>query len=117
MGAKRAPRPYGEILAEDYHAGLVLTGQPHLLVDVRTAVEYDTFRIEHAISIPLDALAERFQEIPPDQPVYVICASGAKSGDAAALLYGQGYRDVHNVLGGLMRWMMKDLPLVAGPRG
>ena len=47
----------------------------------------------------MDELRERLNEIPKDQPVYVICQSGLRSYIAARILMGNGY-DAYNFAGG-----------------
>ena len=44
-------------------------GQPPMLVDVRSAEEYNAGHIPKAKSIPLEALPRRLAEIPRDTPV------------------------------------------------
>ena len=63
--------------------------------------------------IPLGEVTERTEEIPDDQPVYVICRSGARSARAVEWLIGQGY-DAANVAGGTLAWVELGSPTLAG---
>lgn len=83
----------------------------HLLLDVRTSREYQQSHVPGAINIPLDQLEGRLSEVPEDEAVVVICASGNRSQTGAALLKEAGRQAVFNLQGGTMVWMMNGLPL------
>ncbi len=73
------------------------------LVDVR---EHDEWAAGHApgvLHIPLGELGARYQEIPQDGEVYVICRSGARSNQAAHALAGAGWQAI-NVADGMHGW-------------
>jgi rhodanese-related sulfurtransferase len=74
------------------------------LVDVREPDEYENFHVPGAQLIPLADVPERIEEIPDDQRVYVICATGARSARAVEFLNRQGY-DTVNVAGGSKAWL------------
>ena len=83
----------------------------HTLVDVRETWEYARGRIPGAVNIPLDELAERMDEIPPEKPVVVVCEHGIRSIAAAQFLAQAGYSGVYNLMGGTAEWMERLLPL------
>ena len=85
----------------------------HVLVDVRTPQEYLSGHLPGAVNIPLQELTGRLNEIPQDQPIVVVCATGNRSQTASSLLVRGGYGEVYNLRGGTMRWMMQGLPLEA----
>jgi len=67
------------------------------LVDVRTPREFAQGHVEGAINIPLQALQERLDELTPkDQTIILYCRSGNRSAQAAELLRGAGFNDVHD---------------------
>jgi len=76
----------------------------YTLLDVRQDWEYEEFHIPGAKLIPLSELIDRVGEIDKGKPVLVYCAAGARSSAAAALLEGQGYEDIKDILGGAMSW-------------
>lgn len=76
----------------------------HTLLDVRQPWEYEEFHLPGATLLPLGELADRLAELPSDKPLLVYCASGRRSAAASALLAGQGFADVTNMLGGIMAW-------------
>lgn len=88
----------------DLHRQLEQT--PDLVVlDVRQPPEWAAGHIAQARFITGAELPERYQEVPQDQPVAVICGSGYRSSAAASLLKRHGYPNVVNVLGGMQAWM------------
>jgi len=71
------------------------------VIDVRTKGEYATGHYAGAINIPVDALAGKIKSLgATDTPLVVYCASGSRSGQAAAQLKAAGFTDVTNA-GGL----------------
>lgn len=77
-----------------------------VLVDVRTAGEYDAGHIENARNI--DVLKDTFRSItigtlPKDKTIAVYCRSGKRSLKAAAILAKEGYK-VINLRGGWLEW-------------
>lgn len=70
------------------------------IIDVRTAEQFQEGHLEGAISLPLEELASRLDELDKSQTYHVICQRGIKSVEATALLEEHGF-SVHNVDGGL----------------
>ena len=90
-------------------------GPRPLLVDVRELDEIVAVRAEDVVVIPMSQFAQRFRELPDDQPLMLICASGGRSAMAAAFLAANGYRDAVNVAGGTHAWERKGLAVRRGP--
>lgn len=84
------------------------------IVDVRTNREWEEGHIESALHVHGGVLQERSQEIPKDNPVYVICGSGYRASIASSFLRRAGFEDVTNVLGGMSAWKANDYPVVEG---
>ena len=71
-----------------------------LLIDVRSAKEFESGHLVGAINIEyteIDAIADAISE--PDQSVVVYCRSGRRSGIAMEALNKRGYSNVYNGLG------------------
>jgi rhodanese-related sulfurtransferase len=73
------------------------------LVDVREPDEWTAGHAPGALHIPLGDLGARYQEIPQDGAVYVICRSGARSNRAAHALVDAGWQAL-NVSDGMFGW-------------
>ncbi|ORM11442.1 rhodanese-like domain-containing protein [Prescottella equi] len=90
---------------------VLATGAP--LVDVREADEYAEARVPGAASIPLSEFVARVDEVPADGTVYVICAAGGRSAQAAQYLKARGV-DAVNVVGGTMAWLQSGRAVESG---
>jgi adenylyltransferase/sulfurtransferase len=77
------------------------------LVDVREPGEREVVSIPGARAIHLDRFREgtAAAELPRGIPVVLMCKSGVRSGEAAALLAGAGRGDVANLTGGVLAWV------------
>lgn len=84
-----------------------------LVVDVREPDEYVAGHVPGARLIPLGVLPARTAELPRGERVYVICASGARSYQAAQYLANAGY-DAASVAGGTTAWRSAGNPVVTG---
>ncbi len=86
-----------------------------VVIDVRQPEEYVNGHVAGAELIPLGDVVARLDEIPADQPVYVICQSGGRSLKAVQFLRAQGY-DATSVAGGTKAWVESGRDVVRGPR-
>src|SRR5262249_35020672 len=84
-----------------------------LLLDVRSALEFESERIEGARHIPLDALEARLEEIPGQAEVVVVCRTGVRATIAADLLARAGRRP-RVMEGGMLGWRHARLPVREG---
>jgi len=84
-------------------------------VDVREVEEYAQARIPGARLLPLSEFMARYQELPKDTPVVLYCRTGNRSWQAAAWLAQQGYTQVLNLEGGIVRWYRSGLPVDTTP--
>jgi len=80
-------------------------------VDVRTAAEREQKFVAGSISIPLNHLAERIDDLPKDRQLLVYCAGGYRSSIAASLLQQRGFTNVSEIAGGLAAWEAAKLPV------
>ena len=74
------------------------------LLDVRQPKEYQQSHLPGAELIPLPELKQRVDELDPDKPVVTYCAIGGRSRAAAQFLQGRGFKEVHNLSGGIKAW-------------
>jgi rhodanese-related sulfurtransferase len=88
-----------------------LDAGPVTLIDVREPVEYAEAHVPGAELMPLQSVPQRVDELPTDQPVYVVCAVGGRSAQAAGFLATRGV-DAINVDGGTKDWIAAGYPVV-----
>ena len=74
------------------------------VIDVREPAEYVGGHVPGAMSIPMGRLPSRTRELDASRPVYVICASGGRSGAMADCLVREGF-DARSVVGGTSAWI------------
>jgi rhodanese-related sulfurtransferase len=83
-----------------------------IVLDVRPATEFAQTHILNARNIPLDEMEARLKELErfKQKPVIVSCATGSRSGSAAAVLRKHGFTNVVNLAGGVAAWQQAGLP-------
>jgi rhodanese-related sulfurtransferase len=89
------------------------------VIDVRTPVEFREVHCTHARNAPLDSLnpeAVKADRAGAEQPLYVICKSGARAEKACAAFIAAGFTNVVNVEGGTQAWAAAGLPVVRGKK-
>jgi hydroxyacylglutathione hydrolase len=102
---------FTERLSSQFAAELMSSSEPPVVVDVRAGREREQKYIEGSLSVPLNHLAERLEELPKDRAVLVYCAGGYRSSIAASLLQKNGFRQVSEIAGGLSAWEVAKLPV------
>ena len=80
------------------------------LLDVREPMELDFCKIEGSLTIPMGQIPHRTEEIPKDQPVYVLCHHGMRSGQVTAFLRQRGFDNAINIAGGIDAWSARVDP-------
>lgn len=80
------------------------------LVDVREEWEFEQGRVPSARLVPMMSVPGVAGELPTDRPVYLVCAVGARSGQAAQYLSRLGV-DAVNVEGGTAEWVRAGYPV------
>ena len=83
-----------------------------VLLDVREPWEHEKARIEGARLVPMRELPARIAEIDDEREVVAICHHGGRSMQAAMFLEKQGFKRVHNLVGGIDAWSRTVDPAV-----
>jgi rhodanese-related sulfurtransferase len=81
------------------------SGEPVILLDVRTPAEHFALRIPNSLLIPVDEIETLAPSLLPDKNavIFVYCRSGRRSVTASLALVRMGYSKVYN-LGGIIDW-------------
>jgi rhodanese-related sulfurtransferase len=82
-----------------------------LLVDVREDFEWRAGHARGAVHLPMMEGPARLDELPRDAPIYLICATGNRSGRVAEYLGQNGFARPINVRGGTVAWRRAGLPI------
>ena len=80
------------------------------LLDVREPFEYAVAHVPGARPVPMGQLVDRVHELDRSRPVYLICASGNRSGAMCRVLAAAGIEAV-NVAGGTTAWVRSGRPV------
>ncbi|UOF89463.1 rhodanese-like domain-containing protein [Fodinisporobacter ferrooxydans] len=79
-------------------------GETLTIIDVRENDEVAAGKIPGAKHIRLSELPQRIHEIPKNAEAIMVCRSGGRSAKACEFLLSQGYRNVKNLMGGMLGW-------------
>ena len=84
-----------------------------VILDVRTAQEVAQGKLANAVVLDYYQanFLDKALEIPKDKEIYIYCAVGARSLEAAQLLTQQGYTKVYHLQGGIQAWYQNGLPI------
>lgn len=84
----------------------LIASENGIVLDVRTAEEAAQGIIADAyvIDIYKSGFEEKIQSLPKDKEVYVYCAVGGRSRQAAQILLDNGFTKVYNLSGGIVDW-------------
>ena len=90
----------------------LLKQEAPLLIDVRQLDEWNQGHIKGATLVPLDTLPHQIKDVCPDitQTIYLYCQKGRRSHQAALILLSLGYRNVHELEGGIDTWIEAGCP-------
>jgi glyoxylase-like metal-dependent hydrolase (beta-lactamase superfamily II)/rhodanese-related sulfurtransferase len=95
-------------------AELLSSAKPPFLLDVRAPREREQKFIGGSVSVPLNQLPQRAEELPKDRELLVYCAGGYRSSIAASLLQQKGFARVSEIAGGMAAWDAAKLQVRAG---
>lgn len=84
-----------------------------LYLDVRTPGEVARGHLPNASVIDINdpRFEQKLAVMQKDKPVFVYCASGARSGAAAEMMIRMGFAEVYNLLGGIGTWANAGYPI------
>ncbi|MDX5348313.1 MAG: rhodanese-like domain-containing protein [Hymenobacteraceae bacterium] len=86
----------------------LLQNNPIILLDTRSAKEYQVSHLPGALFIDYESFSEKAVEnIPADATVVVYCSVGYRSERIGEKLKGLGYKQVYNLYGGIFDWVNK----------
>ncbi len=93
----------------------MLAEKNYQLVDVRTPEEFAGGHIDGALNLDWRGAEFKNQMATLDKsvPVYIYCLSGGRSGEAATFMRKEGFQQVIELEGGMMKWRSEGLKEVA----
>lgn len=97
--------------AEAPDVGEAVQAGAYRVLDVRNQSEFEAGHIPGAVNLMYGLLPRALAELPRDQPLLVVCASGTRSIIAMSLLLNAGFAQVTNLNGGFDAWRAAGLPV------
>jgi rhodanese-related sulfurtransferase len=93
-------------------ATMLINQKDAIVIDVREPAEFAQSHILNSRNVPLGEIEARLKDLErhKEKPVIVACATGNRSGSAAALLRKHGFANVVNLSGGIAAWQQAGLP-------
>ena len=88
--------------------------QHFVIIDVRTPEEYADGHIEKAINLNYhsETFRDELNKLDKDNIYLIYCRSGNRSRMALSIMEELGFREVYNMLGGIVQWESGGLPTV-----
>ena len=94
-------------LEQDHWQKKIKSEESPVILDVRTAEEFETSHIPNSINIDFYNPQNFMQEIDKlDKKLsyYVYCRSGIRSANSCVLMSELGFNKVYNLIGGIVEW-------------
>jgi len=85
-----------------------------VVLDVRSAQEYENGHIVDAINVSHNTITENLNFLSQykDKTVVVYCRSGRRAGVAEHILAENNFRDLRHLTGDMNAWLKAELPVV-----
>ncbi len=80
--------------------GLIMSGEPVKVIDVRSEADYTKGHIRGAVHIPLAEIRNRISEIDKSSMTVTHCNKGTSGNAAQNILLNSGFKEVYNISGG-----------------
>ena len=103
--------PYGDVSVEQAR-GLIRSKPGLMVLDVRTAAEYDESHISGALNMPVQELEGRLSELDSSAEYLVYCRTGNRSSVAVQLMKAAGFDKVYHMSRGITAWIGAGYPVV-----
>jgi len=78
-----------------------------LLIDVREPSEIEISKIKESIHIPMAEIPNNIDQINSNKLVIVMCKSGGRSANVCKYLIQNGFQDIYNLNGGIIKWALE----------
>lgn len=78
----------------------------YILLDVRTPEEHQQGHIPNSelINFYESDFQDKVAQLPKDKTYYVYCRSGSRSAKTCNMMSDMGFKDLHNLVGGMLEW-------------
>jgi len=82
------------------------------ILDVRSPEEFSKGHLQNAKNMDWngDSFDKQIETLNKSNPVFVYCLSGGRSSEAASHMRSEGFKEVYELNGGILKWRGADLP-------
>ncbi len=107
----------GRLAPKDF-AEKIKTTSDAVVIDVRTPGEFSEGHIENAINIDWneESAESQLKALDPSKSYFIYCLGGGRSASAAHFLRENGFSNVYELSGGMMKWRSEGLAESAGTK-
>lgn len=105
QGQKITPDAFQKKLTEEKDA---------YLLDVRTPQEYRDGHLANFINMDYyeAGFSNELEKLNTDNPVFVYCRSGKRSGETVKMLQKMGFKEIYDLKGGITAWIEDNKKVV-----
>ncbi|MAK07529.1 MAG: hypothetical protein CMG94_05820 [Marinoscillum sp.] len=102
-----------DILPDIAYKNIIDSDNKIILIDVRSKKELDEIMISGVLNYDFnsDEFEKSILSLDIDKTYYVICRSGRRSGITTELMLENGFENVFNIKGGMIKWIDSNLKL------
>lgn len=84
-----------------------------ILLDARSPKEYAVSHIKGAMFVDYEGFEmDALKNIDKNDTIVIYCSVGYRSEKVAEKMWEAGYKNVHNLYGGIFEWVNQDFPVV-----
>jgi rhodanese-related sulfurtransferase len=105
----------GKLNAVEFSKKITQTTNP-VVIDVRTPEEFTEGHLPNALNYNWHGgnFEQQISGLDKTKPVFVYCRSGRRSNAAARNMQDQGFQQVYELSGGILKWRKAGLPEIKG---
>ena len=102
-----------DILPNIAHKNIINSDNKIILIDVRSKQELDEIMINGVLNYDFnsDEFEKSILSLDKEKTYYMICRSGRRSGITTELMLENGFENVLNIKGGMIKWVESNLKL------
>ena len=102
-----------DILPDIAHKNIIDSDNKIILIDVRSKQELDEIMINGVLNYDFnsDEFEKSILSLDKEKTYYMICRSGRRSGITTELMLENGFENVLNIKGGMIKWVESNLKL------
>ena len=84
-----------------------------VIIDARSPKEYEKDHLEnaHLLDVNSNDFQDKLEKLDKENKYFVYCKAGKRGCKAVEIMKETGFKEVHNIAGGIDKWKAKRLPV------